>query len=89
MPARDLIEAWVALVVLSFGTVLLTMAEQWNSGRIIVVAGVLLLAGLKMRVILARYLGLAGTRFWTRTFDLAIGIFLALAFALHTFGSGR
>ena len=42
----------------------------------------------KARVILTRYLGLSGSRFWTRAFDMAIGLFLALAFALHTFSSG-
>ncbi len=86
MPARHLLEAWAVLVALSFGTVLLTMMDQRGIGRLIAVAGVLLLAALKMRVILARYLGLSGTRFWTRAFDLAIGLFFVLAFALHTFG---
>ncbi|MCZ7593650.1 MAG: hypothetical protein M5U16_01095 [Hyphomicrobium sp.] len=47
-----------------------------------------MLAGLKARVILARYLGLAGSRFWTRAFDLTIGFFLVIAFALYSFGSG-
>jgi hypothetical protein len=88
MPVRDLVEAWVALVVLSFGTVLLATADVSGSVATFVVAGVLMLAGLKARVILTRYLGLSGSRFWTRAFDMAIGLFLALAFALHTFGSG-
>lgn len=88
MPVRDLVEAWVALVVLSFGTVLLATADVSDSVAPFVVAGVLVLAGLKARVILTRYLGLSGSRFWTRAFDMAIGLFLALAFALHTFGSG-
>lgn len=87
MPTRDLVHAWLALLLLSYGTVLIasngTHASAWMAG------GVLLLAGLKARVILARYLGLSGSRFWMRVFDLAIGLFLAAAFALYLFGSGR
>lgn len=87
MPVRDLVEAWVALVVLSFGTVLLATSHISGRGATFVAAGVLALAGFKARVILVRYLGLAGSRFWTRAFDMAIGLFLVLAFALHAFGS--
>lgn len=87
MPARDLVEAWVALVVLSVGTALLATADVSGRGATVVAAGVLVLAGLKARVILARYLGLAGTRFWTRVFDMVIGLFLALSFALYAFGA--
>lgn len=88
MPARGLVEAWVALVALSLGTVLLATVDGSGRGATFVAAGVLVLAGLKARVILTRYLGLAGSQFWTRAFDLAIGLFLALSLALHTFGSG-
>ena len=87
MPARDLVQAWMTLVVLSFGTVLIAStgatSSTWFAGSVLV------LAGLKARVILARYLGLSGSRFWTRTFDLAIGLFLALAFGLYLFGAGK
>lgn len=89
MPARDLVEAWGALVVLSLGTVLLATAGASGRSGALIAGGVLALAGLKARVILARYLGLAGSRFWTRAFDLTIGLFLALSFALYVFGSGR
>ncbi len=87
MPARDLIEAWVALIVLSFGTVLIAWSDTSGRGGMLVAAGVLALAGIKARVILARYLGLSEARFWLRAFDLAIGLFLALSFALYAFGS--
>ncbi|MCC7250298.1 hypothetical protein [Hyphomicrobium sp.] len=88
MPARDLIEAWAALIVLSLGTMLIATfrVERWGA---FIACSVLVLAGLKARVILARYLGLAGSRFWMRSFDLAIGLFLALSFALYLFGFGR
>jgi hypothetical protein len=88
MPLRDLVEAWVALIALSLGTVILAMADVSGHGAAVAAAGVLVLAGLKARVILARYLGLGRSQFWTRAFDLAIGLFLALSFALHTIGSG-
>lgn len=88
MPARDLIKAWLALIALSFGTVLIASDAVSGRGGMLAGAAVLVLAGLKARVILGRYLGLSGSRFWTRTFDLAIGIFLALAFALYVIGSG-
>jgi len=85
MPARDLIEAWTALIVLSLSTVLL--ASRGGPAGPFVALGVLVLAGMKARMILARYLGICGSRFWTRTFDLVIGLFLALCFGLYLFGS--
>ena len=85
---RDLIEAWVGLIALSVGTVILATADVSGGAATFVATGVLLLAGFKARVILARYLGLSGSLFWTRAFDLAIWLFLALSFALHTIGSG-
>jgi hypothetical protein len=88
MPVRDLVEAWAALVALSLGTVILATADVSGRGAAVAAAGVLVLAGFKARVILARYLGLGRSLFWTRAFDLAIGLFLALSFALHTIGSG-
>lgn len=87
MPLRVLIQAWIVLVALSAGTVLLTMADLSGHARLAAAAGVLTLAGFKSRVILSRYLGLAGSRFWTHAFDFAIGVFLALSFALYAFGS--
>lgn len=88
MPLRRLVEAWIALLALSLGTVVLATADVASLGAAFGAAGVLVLAGLKARVILTRYLGLAGSPFWTHAFDMAIGLFLALSFALHTFGSG-
>jgi nitric oxide reductase NorF protein len=88
MPAAVLIKAWLTLVALSVGTVLLTMAGFSGQGRHLVAGGVLLLAGIKAHVILTRYLGLARSRFWTHVFDSAIGAFLLLSFALYVFGSG-
>lgn len=52
-------------------------------------AGLLLaIAGLKARTILGRYLELAHSAFWTKLFDLVIGLFLMIAFVLYAAGMG-
>lgn len=86
MPAREISKAWVALAVLSAATALLTLHRAGSETRTIIAAAVLLLAGLKARVILSRYLGLGTSRFWMRTFDLAIGGFLVIAYGLYLAG---
>ncbi len=86
MPSRSLVHAWGALVVLSGATTLLTLSHSAAPARPIVAVAVLVLAGLKARVILSRYLGLDASRFWTRSFDLLIGGFLSIAYVLYLFG---
>ena len=88
MPTRDLVHAWMALLLLSFCTVVIASTGRSMLGAGWIAASVLILAGLKARIILARYLGLAGSRFWTRVFDLIVGLFLAIAFAVYLRGSG-
>jgi len=88
MPARELVQAWVALLILSFCTVLIASTGKSALAAGWIAASVLILAGLKARIILARYLGLAGSRFWTRVFDLVVGLFLAIAFGVYLLGSG-
>lgn len=89
MPMRDLVEAWAALVLLGIGTVLIAAATGAGQGKSLAAVGVLGLAGLKARLILSRYLGLAASRFWMHAFDLVIVVFLTLGFAVYMFGSGR
>ncbi len=86
MPTRGLSQAWVTLAILSTATTLLTVQPAGIEARTFTAAAVLLLAGLKARVILSRYLGLHTSRFWMRTFDLVIGGFLILAFGLYLAG---
>ncbi len=88
MGARELIGAWVWLVVLSAMTTALTLFEPDGDGRIAVAACVLALAGLKGRVILSRYLKIGTSRFWTSAFDIVLGVFLALGFAAYLIGTG-
>jgi nitric oxide reductase NorE protein len=49
---------------------------------------VLVLAGVKARLILTQYLGLRASRFWRGSFTLALSIFLLAAFALYLAGTG-
>lgn len=88
MDARPMIRGWVALVAMSAMTTALTLLHPEGAARLAVGALVLLLAGLKARVILRRYLALERSRFWSSGFSLAIGIFLLLALALYGF-AGR
>ena len=74
--------AWVSLIVLSIAATALSFPainSYWPTASGI---AVLILAWLKARIILARYLGLAAAPAWARGFDLALGglfvIFLAL-----------
>ncbi len=88
MASRALIGAWIWLVALSMATTALTLVETNSDGRIAVAAGVLVLAGLKGRIILARYLKLGASSFWMSAFDGALAGFLALGFAAYLIGTG-
>lgn len=88
MHADALVRGWLLLVALSVMTTALTVTETHGSARIAAAAGVLVLAGFKARLILARYLGLARSRFWMGTFDLALGGLIALAFVIYLIGTG-
>lgn len=87
LSSRALIHAWLLLLVLSAATALLTLVDLNGTSGTMIGAVVLILAGIKARVILARYLRLDTSRFWTRVFDMALGFFLALAFAFYAFGT--
>lgn len=86
MAARGLVQVWGVLVALSATTTSLTMVSSQGNAKHWIAAAVLVLAGFKARVILARYLGLAASLFWTRAFDIVLGIFLALAFVIYLAG---
>ena len=83
MSARDLVSAWGLLVALSAATALVTISTVTGPQRAIASAGVLILAGLKARIILTRYLGLARSPFWRHVFDAIIGGFLGLAYVIY------
>lgn len=86
MASRVLFQFWGLLVVLSAATTGLTMVHAQGHLKQLITAAVLALAGVKARIILARYLGLAASRFWTRVFDVVLGVFLALALVIYLVG---
>lgn len=86
MSVTQVYKAWIILLVLSVATTGLTLVGG-PSG--LVTAGVLLaIAGLKARTILGQYLELSHSTFWTKLFDLVIGLFLLIAFVLYAAGTG-
>lgn len=80
---KRLVMTWVMLAVLSIATTTLTLASSIGVARYAIALGVLILAGTKARLILQNYLNLRTSSFWTRGFDLSIGLFLAFAFVLY------
>lgn len=87
MSRGEIYRAWGLLIALSLATTGLTLVN--GVGRSLQAGLLLTLAGLKARTILSRYLELRHSAFWTKLFDLVIGLFLLLAFALYMAGSGR
>ena len=85
---RNLVSSWLILIALSAATAFVTIsAPATSQERTIFSALVLVFAGLKARIILTRYLGLGGSRFWMTGFDGAIGSFLILSFAIYAFST--
>lgn len=66
-------KAWLQLLALSAGSTLLAAS---GLGGFWLVAAVLLLAGLKARVILKDYLGLSVAPGWLRGFELGLSLLL-------------
>lgn len=86
MSVTQVYKAWIILLVLSVATTGLTLFDG-PSG--LVTAGlVLAIAGLKARIILGQYLELSHSAFWTKLFDLVIGVFLMIAIVLYAAGTG-
>jgi hypothetical protein len=86
MSVTQVYKAWIILLVLSVATTSLTLVGG-QSG--LVTAGLLLvIAGLKARTILGQYLELSHSAFWTKLFNLVIGLFLIIAFVLYATGTG-
>lgn len=80
------LKTYVALVLLSLFTTLL--ARFGPGGAVWVSLFVLVLGGLKGRMILNGYLGLGRSRFWSRGFNAFIVVFLVLVAALYLAGQG-
>lgn len=70
---------WLILIALSAAST--AIAASGATGAALTLA-VLVLAGLKARVILSAYLGLSAAPGWQRGFDLGLGLLLTLMAAL-------
>ena len=75
MTGRTLILGWAMLIGFSAVSTLLSVLPMSSQWRPVVGALVLLLAWLKARVILSRYLGLSQAPFWARGFGITLGVF--------------
>lgn len=75
--------AWAWLLALGLATTIGALAIEAGRLTPLVGAVILMIAFLKARLILARYLGLAQAPFWRRGFDLALGAFTALLLGLY------
>lgn len=84
MDNRSLTQAFLILTVLSVVTTFL--AERVPGAGYLFVAAVLVLSGLKGRVILTHYLGLALAPSFRRGFTAFLTGFVALAFGLYAIG---
>lgn len=79
---RDsLTRAWLILVLLSGAVTVLARHGGRAGGTLIVLA-----AGIKARLIVRRYMGLAGVPGWGRGFDLVLGLLCALMLGLYLAG---
>ncbi|WP_170771900.1 cytochrome C oxidase subunit IV family protein [Ruegeria lacuscaerulensis] len=75
-----LTRAWLALLALSLGSASLTVLHLPVA---VLGAGILLLALIKARVILAQYLDLTHSPAWLRGFTAVFAAFSILIFALY------
>ncbi|MFD3191509.1 nitric oxide reductase F protein [Sedimentitalea sp. HM32M-2] len=83
MTPRALISGWLALLAFSFGSTVIslwTIPAHWQA---LAGAAILVLAWLKARVILGRYLGLANAPFWARGFGISLAVFCCLLLVLY------
>ena len=72
--------AWLGLLALSLASTLLTLLPVPNT---LLAGGILILAMVKARLILARYLDLATSPVWLRGFTLVLAGFSILIFGLY------
>lgn len=80
MSINNLTRAWLALLGLSLGSAVLTMIPLPSA---VLGGGILLLALMKARVILARYLDLEVSPGWLRGFTMVLTGFAVLIFCLY------
>ena len=85
-PRDPLLRAWLTLIALSAGSTALALARPALPGQAVhaaIGAAILLLAFVKARVILGRYLGLDAVPPIRRGFDAVLGLFFTAALVLY------
>ena len=86
-PEDPLSRAWLTLLAIGAGSTLIAAALSQGvlDGPAEPAAGaaILALSWAKARVILARYLGLAGAPFWRRGFEIVLGLYCAGLLVLY------
>ncbi|SDX26784.1 Cytochrome C oxidase subunit IV [Ruegeria halocynthiae] len=75
-----LTRAWLGLLALSVASAVLTML---HAPAALIGAGILILALIKSRIILARYLDLSTSPAWLRGFTMVLTGFAIVVFALY------
>jgi hypothetical protein len=83
MLSDPLNKAWFALVALSGASAVVAELAIGGLDRRVVGAVILLLALMKARMILSRYLGLAEAPSWRRGFNLVLTLFCLLLLGLY------
>ena len=83
MKGQRLHIAWGKLMVLTLGSTLLSLPDIWEFTPVVAGIGVLVLAWLKARIVLSRYLGLASAPSWQRGFEISLALFCLLLLGLY------
>ena len=83
MASDSLLRAWMALIALSGGSAVVSMLVGSGLNRSLAGTAILLLALLKSRVILSRYLGLWQAPSWLRGFSITLSFFAMLLLGLY------
>ena len=75
--------AWGALMAFSLGSTLLSRPDIWALWPAAAGISALMLAWLKARIVLSRYLGLAAAPSWQRGFEISLAFFCLLLLGLY------
>ncbi len=83
MSYRSLFTGWIALLCFSLASTLLSVWSFSPNWQALTGTVILLLAWLKARVILGRYLGLSQAPFWSQGFGISLAVFCLILLGLY------
>ena len=83
MTCRILLFGWLALLCFSLASTLISIWSVPPNWQAVSGTAIILLAWLKARVILGRYLGLAQSAFWSRGFNTSLAFFCVVLLLLY------